>query len=883
MINNESANRILVELDKIQRVQDEITKITKVSMLCFDTAYHPLTELHVTDPEGDPITQVLNTPYLQSCFESVGDDSIEDIYMDVLEDGDGGQVHLASIAIRIERKAILYILAAGVEPMGEEAFLQVVDFIRDCFGAYYEIKWDSLSAEIGDIRNLDAEQEMNQALRTLEATKGVLQLLDSNASTEQVFHQWTDIVSDYLKVDYVTIFRIAPGKTMEVLCEKPGEGLPSCFDHTAGLKMPEFLGTETPLVLSTELLQKEEYTAIRDYGPRAVMVFPLLQTAGGESNMALTIEYRTDSHAWKANEVKFAADASKVLQSIIVGRINRHSIEESIRAMEDILDNIGNAVYLVSRSTGKALFANRMLEITFSEEWRNGRLMELLEQADIEKNPQGGSFEVFYEEKEAWYDLIYRQLDWVDGSKAVMYSLYDITDRKRYQRKIEQQAFTDFLTGLYNRMCCERDLAKMIDESRRRNIRGALIYLDLDNFKHINDGMGHQYGDVLLKNLSAALREIPGLEETCYRMGGDEFVLLVDPAIFDRYEEILDAVHKLFNRPWYLKDADYYITASIGTVTFPDLGDTVVELIKKADIAMYEAKKTGKNRVARYTEGQESAAGKRLNMEKSMRDAGTRGYEEFEVYYQPIISLEQGGIKCVGAEALVRWNSEKMGFVMPSEFIPLAEYLGMINPIGNHVLREACKACKEWNDRGYPDLHVAVNLSVVQLLQNDIVDQVANALKESGLNPANLNLEVTESLAINDMERMQKILGGIKELGVFLSLDDFGTGYSSLNHIRQIPFDIIKVDQAFVKGLDKDDYAKAFIKMVAELAETLNVRVLVEGIETEVQLKALEGMKVGFIQGFYFDKPMPRKDFEQKYITAPKGKGKEAAPAKEQA
>lgn len=255
-------------------------------------------------------------------------------------------------------------------------------------------------------------------------------------------------------------------------------------------------------------------------------------------------------------------------------------------------------------------------------------------------------------------------------------------------------------------------------------------------------------------------------------------------------------------------------------------------------------------------------------MEKNMRDATSDNCSEFSVYFQPIIDIQKPGAPCcTGAEALVRWNSAALGFIPPADFIPLAEYLGLITPIGNYVLREACYACKKWNDNGYPDYKVNVNLSVVQLLQSDITDVVSRALRDTGINPHNLTLEVTESLAINDMKRMKIILNDIRKLGVRIALDDFGTGYSSLNHIREIPLDVIKVDQSFVKDLAEDEYSQSFIKMVAELASAIDVSICVEGIETKEQYKVLEGMKVRLVQGYYFDKPLPREEFEMKYVT----------------
>lgn len=581
--------------------------------------------------------------------------------------------------------------------------------------------------------------------------------------------------------------------------------------------------------------------------------------------MVLAADYRGGYHNWDPAEVKFTADVVKVLQSILTKRMQKNSLAGSHAAMEDILENVGCAVYVTERHTDQMLFANRKLKNTFVTELQDKSFGSLVEQG-LKKLREGGNSEIFHEERARWYEMIYKEIVWVDGRDAILYSFYDVTDKRLYQRKIEQQAYTDFLTGLYNRMCCERDLARHIDEAKKTGQTGAILYLDLDDFKHINDGLGHQYGDVLLKAISHALQRVEGLEGCCYRMGGDEFVVVIAAKVYYRLDDILAEIKEIFSKPWFLKGADYYCTASMGIVTFPDSGDFVADLIKKADIAMYEAKKGGKNRLERYSDGINSESGKRLDMEKNMRNATAGGCEEFEVYFQPIIDIQQAEPVCAGAEALLRWNSARQGFVAPSEFIPLAEYLGLINPIGNYVLTEACRYCRLWNEEGHPDYKVNVNLSVVQLLQNNIVELVEQALKETGLRPRNLTLEVTESLAINDMERMKEILGRIKELGVKIALDDFGTGYSSLNHIREIPFDVIKVDQSFVRELAEDAYSQSFIKMVAELAETIGVNICVEGIEGPSQYKVLQGMKVKYVQGYYFDKPMTRQRFEEKYV-----------------
>lgn len=537
----------------------------------------------------------------------------------------------------------------------------------------------------------------------------------------------------------------------------------------------------------------------------------------------------------------------------------------ALETLKAALDNVGSAVCVIDKKTGKVLFSNRKLQETFSKEFQGGSIRHFLEY-EVVRAGEGQDVEIYYEALKCWFDLSFREILWVDGETATLYSLYDITDKKNYQKRIELQAHTDFLTGLYNRMCCERDMARLIDEAKINGGTGALLYLDLDDFKHINDGLGHQYGDILLKQVSRSLQQVKGIENNCYRMGGDEFVVLISSKAFQWFERIVKDIQKIFSKPWLLKDADYYCTMSMGIVTFPDSGDSVIDLIKKADIAMYEAKRGGKNRMARYSDNIGASSGRRLDMEKNMRNAAADDYKEFLIYYQPIIDVQKEEIECAGAEALIRWNNAHLGFISPGEFIPLAEYLGLINPIGNYVLQEACRHCRGWNERGYPDYKVNVNLSVVQLLQPDIVDVVARALKVSGIRPKNLMLEVTESLAINDMGRMKEILGGIKALGVRLALDDFGTGYSSLNHIREIPFDVIKVDQSFVKDLAQDAYAKSFVRMVSELAEAVGMSVCVEGIETINQYAVLQDMKIKYVQGYFFDKPMPRKEFEEKYV-----------------
>ena len=854
----------LVQADELQYLQEEFCQVTGVCAYCLDGKGRRLTETSGTPKQIEKFHAYEQSGRFAGLLERVEEGSLEEQAVEELE-GEGERA--AAVAVRISGKTYIcwVVFQEEEDERKAQGFFHVLDLLRDTTTTLFKNKLSIFSAEAESRRSRYAEQEMEKSLHTIEATTEIVQLLDSEERIEAIMDRWLGVLGRHLGADSAVIFHAHPDEgTMDVAYEWLGDGQLAQFEKTSNLKLAAWLMTDKPLVYSADTTSGENFEELRRAGIKAVMLFPLVQQESGVKTVVM-VAHREQRHSWSMAEIKFASDAVKVLQSIFTRRKQADTLVSSYHAMEAILNNVSCGIYVTEQETGEILFANRRLQNTFTAELRDNSFNGILQEG-IARGRENGYFEVHHIRRERWYDLVYKEIVWVDGRKATIYSLYDITDKKLYQRRIEQQAYTDFLTGLYNRMCCERDLARQIDEAKKNKTTGALLYLDLDDFKHINDGLGHQYGDVLLKAISHAVSRIRGIENTCYRMGGDEFVIVVPPDSYKEFDRIVEDIRQIFAKPWFLKDADYYCTMSMGIVTFPDLGDSVTDLIKKADIAMYEAKKSGKNRVARYNEGINSSSGRRLDMEKNMRDAAGSGYNEFEVYYQPIVDV-QNESRCAGAEALIRWNSTKLGFIPPDEFIPLAEYLGLINPIGSYVLREACRSCKEWNDNGYPDYKVNVNLSVVQLLQQDIVETVENALEETGIQPRNLTLEVTESLAINDMERMKQILEKIKALGVKIALDDFGTGYSSLNHIREIPFDVIKVDQSFVKELAQDAYSQSFVKMVAELAQTLGVAICVEGIETEAQYRVVKEMKVKYIQGYYFDCPMDKESFGQKYAN----------------
>lgn len=562
--------------------------------------------------------------------------------------------------------------------------------------------------------------------------------------------------------------------------------------------------------------------------------------------------------------LKYIEEVANVIQTIAQKKVTRNSILSSYEVLREILSSIGSGIMVFNRTDGSILFENDVA--TKTDEIRRtiqegvDDYMSMPDEEKKDRRPR----EYYDAISGLWFEIKSSDLTWMDGSPVIVCTAVDTTQKKKNQQKIEYQANNDFLTGLYNRMKCETDLRRVIKDAENTDTKGAVMFIDLDDFKHINDGLGHQYGDVLLQQIAAGLQGIGGLRGNCYRMGGDEFLVIVKPDRYEDIDRIVKNILAMFNKPWYLMGTEYFCTMSMGIATFPDNSNDVHDIIKMADVAMYESKKSGKNRYNYYDADKKTNTAKQLDIENNMRQAVASQIQEFVVFYQPVVDSVTR--KCVSCEALVRWDSKALGFMGPGDFIPLAEYLGLITDIGDYILEEACRQCKEWNDAGFTNFHVNVNLSVVQLLQKNVAENINSIIRRSGVNPANIVLEITESFAINDMDRVLNIINGLKRLGPRIALDDFGTGYSSLNYIKQLPLNIIKVDKTFIDDIVEDDYAQAFVKLIVDLSKTIGTQIVVEGVEQSEQYTLLRDLGVDYIQGYLFGKPVPADEFEKKYL-----------------
>ena len=435
----------------------------------------------------------------------------------------------------------------------------------------------------------------------------------------------------------------------------------------------------------------------------------------------------------------------------------------------------------------------------------------------------------------------------------------DVTERKRVEEQIEYQAYHDALTGLPNRRLFRDRLTVALAHARRMKHPLAVMFLDLDRFKVVNDTLGHSTGDELLKAVGARLQVSLREEDSIARMGGDEFtILLADLKSTDTAAKIAQKVLDTVAMPLQIDGTELFVTTSIGIALFPSDGDTAETLLANADHAMYRAKDAGRNSYQMFTPAMNNRALERLSLENDLRHALDRG--ELVLHYQPQINIASGRV--TGVEALLRWNRPGFGLVGPKDFIPIAEETQLIVPIGEWVLREACVQARKWRGERPNGFRMAVNLSPRQFQHSDLPHVIASALEFSGIAPHELELEITESLAMQNTTRTISTLQRLREMGVQIAIDDFGTGHSSLNYLRSFPIDSVKIDQEFVQEIEASAADRAIVSAVIGMARGLRLRVTAEGVETESQLAFLREQGCEDVQGFLFGEPVPAEAFQ---------------------
>jgi diguanylate cyclase (GGDEF)-like protein/PAS domain S-box-containing protein len=444
--------------------------------------------------------------------------------------------------------------------------------------------------------------------------------------------------------------------------------------------------------------------------------------------------------------------------------------------------------------------------------------------------------------------------DEADKITGAVISIRNTSEQKTNEDMLNYLAYHDALTKLPNKSLLEDRLHMELDKAAKANTSLAIIYLDLDNFKTINDTIGHAAGDEVIRKTSERLMKCLRRSDTIARVGGDEFVLLL-PEVSSKEEidAIAEKIIKSMRHPIPINGQEFYVSASMGVSVYPNDGDDVSTLLRNADAALDKAKELGKNIYSYYSPSMNDRALEHLLLENDLRKALAR--RQLTLFYQPLIDFSTDEV--VGMEALIRWQHPKLGLIPPSEFISIAEELGLINPIGDWVLREACRQNKAWQDEGYKPIRISVNVSARQFHRNDLVTQIKEALDESGLAPEYLEIEVTEGTLMHDKAAATKTLEELKDMGIHIALDDFGTGYSSLSYLKHFPIGRLKIDQEFIRSLADDPNDAAIVSSILEMARSLRLKAVAEGVETETQLNMLNSLNCNEMQGYLFSKPLP--------------------------
>lgn len=467
-----------------------------------------------------------------------------------------------------------------------------------------------------------------------------------------------------------------------------------------------------------------------------------------------------------------------------------------------------------------------------------------------------GELQVFYREDQLF--LLPEEQDLID---AIASDLGRWLERKQVEQRIMEMATHDVLTGLPNRNLLLDRIAQALAHDRRSQEQAAVLFIDLDHFKVINDSLGHDVGDLLLQEVATRLITAARGEDTVARRGGDEFIVLLPNITGPQDAEAV--AQKILNglmQPYYIHGKELHIGSSIGISLFPDDGRDVEVLLKNSDIAMYHAKESGRNNYQFFSSEMNRRSVERHSLGVDLRHALERN--ELLLYFQPVVDMPSA--KLIGMEVLLRWQHSKQGLIPPSGFIPLAEETGMIVPIGEWVLRQSCLQIKAWQSQGYDVPKLAVNLSAQQFRQKTLVADIARILAETGVEGRCLTLEITESMLVENIEKTILALQQLNALGLEISIDDFGTGYSSLSYLKRYPINTLKIDRSFVRDIATDPNDAAIIAAIIAMARSLKMKVIAEGVETEEQLAFLMQQECGCYQGYYFSKPLPAVEAESK-------------------
>lgn len=570
------------------------------------------------------------------------------------------------------------------------------------------------------------------------------------------------------------------------------------------------------------------------------------------------------NRTWLPEDIIFCEDVGYILSSVMERSQSKQIASQTVREFRRALDSMPSAVAVLEKKTDTPRFANQRFWDLLPDRGEDGGerhpeiLSSLITQLLARYRDGRMENEMYFPEADKWFLIDISDVRFEGDVESRLLILTDITANKKTQEAVQAMAFTDVLTGAPNRMRLEKDLPVLLGKSKDERAQLFMCLVNVDNFRTLNDAFGFATGDEVLRLIVKKMRQIPGMDDAVYRFGGDEFAVLLDQTRHMPIYDFASRLMGLFEHPFLIGEFETACTVSMGMVCLSDADEGIDDLLRKANLSLKDAKDSGKNRFVLFDASLRKYEEDTGALERALKVAIDEGFGEFRVFYQPIVSATTG--KIVSAEALIRWFSADFGLVSPVKFIPIAETTGLIVPLGKHILNTACKEAKKWLDYGH-DVNISVNFSVIQTLQSDLVSSIQKALDTYRIPAKNLIFEITESLAIHDINKVIDILSAVRDIGVRIAMDDFGTGYSSLNHLRKLPLDIVKIDRSFIFNIEYDPYTVAFVDTIAKFCHMKNTALCAEGVETETQKTMLQSVNVDTLQGYLFGKPCPADEF----------------------
>ncbi|HYN53611.1 MAG TPA: EAL domain-containing protein, partial [Methylotenera sp.] len=728
---------------------------------------------------------------------------------------------------------------------------------------------DDLAFAIISLRSKEEQKRVQSAISKVAISV-------SAHSDMSFFEQLNHSMAEALNADGAFIARLLPGKplTARTISAISGGSTIANFDYLIANTPCENLLQQDECVFSESVAEKfPKSTFLNTFGAEAYVGRSLLNSADQPIGMMYLL-FRS-----RMKDLSFAISTLKIFSARAASELERQATDVQIRQQASLLDKAQDAIMVLDLNHS-ILFWNKSAErlygwtaeeamqksndqLLYDNPTQFYRVMELLLQngewnGEIVQRHQDGSMLTV----EGHWTLVRDENEMPQSIFAIN---TDVTSRKIAQEKIQQLAFYDPLTLLPNRQLLIDRLKQTIGSIARNNRNGALLFIDLDNFKTLNDTLGHDVGDLLLKAVADRLNSCIRKSDTVARLGGDEFVVMLTHLsnnlleCADQAKKVAEKILSFLNHAYHLNGQSHQSTPSIGVTLITKQSNSVEAILKQADLAMYQAKAAGRNTLRFYDTAMQSAVTNKVALEKNLKDGLL--HHEFILHYQPQLNSKR---QIIGAEALIRWINPERGLVSPAQFIPLAEETRLIIPIGQWVLETACKQLVAWGKHpGASEMVLSVNVSMYQFRQPDFVQQVMDTLEQTGANPFRLKLELTESLLVENVEDIIVKMIALKARGVSFSLDDFGTGYSSLSNLKRLPLDQLKIDQSFVRDVMTDPNDASIACTIVALAQNLGLEVIAEGVETEEQHQFLFQNGCYLYQGYLFSKPLPIDQFEK--------------------